>query len=471
VRRVLRWLVVAALAAGVLAGSAVAWQQESDAADARPPGEPVVSLGTPVLSARRLPSVLAAPIAGRRLVADLTALTPFLPADSCLVVEGPDVSFAHRGDAALVPASTQKLLTATAVLETLEEDTRLRTTVVASVDPADGVVRGDLTLVGGGDPLLATADYVSRFERQPQTFTDLDTLAADVQRAGVVRVEGSIVGDESRYDRARYVAGWPARYIDQNVTGPLSALAVNDGFARYPTEQDPSEPLEPASDPAVEAAAVFTRLLEARGIEVAGGPGSGTAPTVGVEVAAVESPPLNDVVGQLLRESDNSTAELLLKEVGRTAGEPTTGGGASVVRELHEDLGPSTVADGSGLSLDDRVSCQLLVDVLRRPGTGERIDDLLAVAGRSGTLLERFVGTPLEGVLRAKTGSLTSVASLAGVVEDGDPPLHFALVVNVPPPGRVPDGVAELQRQVGEALARWPSVPDADALGPLAVEG
>ncbi len=97
------------------------------------------------------------------------------------------------------------------------------------------------------------------------------------------------MGDERRYDRSRYVAGWPQRYIDQDSAGPLSALAVNDGFAAYPTAGDRSIELVAAAQPAVEAAAVLTRLLEARGVDVVGEPGAGAAPDGAVELGAVES--------------------------------------------------------------------------------------------------------------------------------------------------------------------------------------
>ena len=469
-RRLLRWLGPAVLAVGAVAGGVVAWRSEAAAASGS--GEDAAAAGslvTPVLSVRRLPTVVAEPIAARRLAADLRAAVADLPPSTCLAVSGPDLTFGHRADEPMIPASTQKLLTATAALEVLDPDLRFRTTVVAAGEPAGGVVPGDLTLVGGGDPLLATADYASRFRRQPQLLTDLDELAAAVHEAGVRRIEGSVVGDERRYDTTRYVAGWPRRYIDNETIGPMSALAVNDGFARYPTSTDRDVPLEPAAQPAVDAAAVLTRLLEARGVDVVGAPGAGAAPEDGVEVAAIESAPLPEVVGQLLEESDNATAELLLKELGRASGRASTAGGAAVVLDVVEDVGAPVVADGSGLSLDDRVTCQLLVDLLDRPDTGDAIVDRLPRAGESGTLAERFQGTPLEGVLRAKTGTLSTVAGLAGVVEDDDPPLSFALLVNTVAP--VPASVSGLQQRVAEALASWPRVPDVTVLGPQAPEG
>ncbi|MEQ1786753.1 MAG: D-alanyl-D-alanine carboxypeptidase/D-alanyl-D-alanine-endopeptidase, partial [Acidimicrobiales bacterium] len=384
---------------------------------------------------------------------------------------GPDLRYEHAPSTPLVPASTIKLLTATAALETLGADARFRTAVVSAAPAVDGVLSGDLTLVGGGDPLLATADYMARFRRQPQVFTDLDALAAAVQASGVRRIDGSVVGDERRYDASRYVASWPARYVDQDVIGPLSALAVNDGFERYPAAFGDGTPLDAAVDPPSVAAGVFTRLLEARGVDVVGPPRGGEAAAGATELAAIESEPLLEVVAQMLRESDNSTAELLLKELGRTAGSATTAAGATAVTDvaataLDEPQG-LVVADGSGLSTDNRVTCDHLVELLGRPATGGALVDHLAVAGESGTLTERYRGSPLEGILRAKTGSLTSVSALAGVVADADPALTFALVVNVPSPARVPPGVATVEQQIVGALAAWPRTPDLADLGPL----
>lgn len=474
-RRWLRWIPPFVLAAGGLAGGVTAWQVEAAAPRASTSPGPVPRARTPVLSVRRLPTVVAAPIAERRLSGDLAALAATLPPDSCLAVAGPDLRFGHRSDAPVVPASTTKLLTATAALVSLGPDARFRTAVVGATTPVDGTLAGDLTVVGGGDPILASPDYAARFLRQPQVFTDLDVLAADIQAAGVQRITGAVVGDESRYDQARYVPGWPDRYINQNQTGPLSALAVNDGFERYPLRGGGGDPLMPSVDPAANAAAVLTRLLEARGVDVVGEPRAGVAPAGAVEVAALESPPLSDVVAQLLQESDNNTAELLLKELGRAGADPTSAGGAATAQTalgaLGLDLTGSVVADGSGLSLDDRVTCDLLVDVLGRPDTGVVLQDRLAVAGQSGTLTESFVGTPLAGTLRAKTGSLNTVASLAGVVADDDPALIFALVINVPASERLPDSVGDTQQQLGEILLSWPRVPDVSALGPMPQDG
>ncbi|HEX4867308.1 MAG TPA: D-alanyl-D-alanine carboxypeptidase/D-alanyl-D-alanine-endopeptidase [Acidimicrobiales bacterium] len=458
-------LAMAALGCGVAAGV----RETAARADVAPLGGPQAT--TPVLSARRVPTVLAAPIARRRLRADLATWSAGVGGSSCATVVTPDGDTALdlRGDLPVVPASTLKLLTATAALDVLGPDHRFRTTVVGP-PPTGGIVAGDLALVGGGDPLLASPDYVARYERQPQVHTDLDRLAAALVDAGVRRVEGSVVGDESRYDTERAVAGWPARYLDQKQIGPLSALSVNDGFAQYPTVGTWRE-LVPAFDPAADAAAVLTRLLEGRGVDVVGDPRSGRALDGAPELAAVESEPLTEVVRELLQESDNNTAELLVKELGQRAGTPTTAGGvAQVVAALEAngfDLAGVTLEDGSGLSPDDHVTCRLLLAVLSDPETGPILAERLSVAGETGTLAKAFVGTSLEGHLHAKTGSLNAVAALTGRVVDDDGSISFAYVVN-DPDGRVDEpAVVASQAALGQILLSWPQVPSLEALRPL----
>jgi D-alanyl-D-alanine carboxypeptidase/D-alanyl-D-alanine-endopeptidase (penicillin-binding protein 4) len=468
--RLPRWLVPATLLVAGAAGSAgVAVQEAAAARPAQVVGG--AHLATPVLSVRRVPTLVAGPVADRRLRADLEAWAAAAPAASCAVVQTPDgdIALDLRGDMPMRPASTQKLLTASAALLELGADTRFRTTVVGAA-PVSGTVTGDVALVGGGDPVLATADYAARFARQPQTFTDLDSLAAAVAAGGVQHVTGAVLGDASRYDQERSVPGWPARYVDDHEVGPLSGLSVNDGFAAYPTP-GAYRPIVPADDPAAQAAAVFTVLLQAHGVQVDGGSRSGPAPTGTGTLAAIESPPLRTVVAQMLEESDNTTAELLTKELGRAAGQPSTAGGRARITDLLTaaglDLDGATVVDGSGLSLDDRVTCDLLVDALTHPGTGAVVRAGLAVAGRSGTLEKRFLDTPLVGRLRAKTGSLNTVTSLAGVVQDDDGALPFAYIVNVAAPQRV-DGAAVIasQQRLGEILLNWPRTPDLATLGP-----
>ncbi len=416
----------------------------------------------PVLSPRRVPGLLAQPIGTARLTQALQAIADRTPSSACLLVtEGTRVLFEQRADQPLVPASGMKLLTAAAAIDQLGADHRLRTEVVAVGAPSGGVVDGDLWLVGGGDPVLGTVEWSASFLRQPQLTTSFEELADRVVEAGVTEVRGRVVGDESRYDRTRYVPTWPERYMAEHQIGPLSALSVNDGFAEW--EPEPV----PFADPPSGAAGVLTELLRQRGVVVAGEPAAGTAPAAATAVAGIDSPPVGELVGQMLRESDNGTAELLVKELGVRAGSGTTAEGTGVVISSLGAMGLPTdgvrLRDGSGLDPANQVTCRLLHDLLAASDDGP-IDEGLPVAGASGTLTDRFVGTPVSGRLRAKTGSLRGVASLSGFANtQGGFQLTFSSIVNGV--DRFQAGLP-LHDALGSALVRYPDLPSLEEIGP-----
>lgn len=437
-----------------------------------PAAEPVVDRprpSVPLLSVRRDLAPLAEEAAERRLQSRLGEFVAGLPPDTCLSVDTGDVSFDHRADDPQVPASATKILTGVASLVALGADFRYTTTVSTPTPPVDGVVAGDLHLIGGGDPILAQGEYAARY-RRPQQFSDVRLLVDAVAAAGVVRIEGAVVGDESRYDTERYHPAWPPRFITQNQTGPLSALLVNDGFATWPTTG--AGPVEPAPDPAAHAAEVFRLLLEERGITVAGGARSGPAPAGAPVVAEHRSPPLREIVGQMLTESDNATAELLGKELGlQEGGAGTFAAGAAAVRsvlaEAGFDVARTTVVDGSGLASGNTLDCELLMSLLEHPPTADAIREGLAVAGATGTLAERWQGTDLAGRVRAKTGTLNQVTALAGVAAtDGAGDATFALVVNVREPERIQLETIAAQQRLAELLVVHPDTPDLSAFAP-----
>ena len=427
---------------------------------------------TPVLSVRRTPEALLGTRRDASVVAAVESIPPRIPGDGCLVVsEGGRELFAHGPTSPLIPASTQKLLVATAMLDVMGKDDTFRTTAVAASAPVDGVIDGDLVIVGGGDPLLSTDAYIARQADPDKPATRFEDLADALVAAGVTEVRGSVVGDGSRYDDVRGIATWPQRYRDQVVVGPLSGLGVNDGLTSFTETEVPVNPGRPATDPPAHAATVLTELLEERGVEVAGRPVSGPAPDGAVEIAAIESPPLGEVIGQMLRYSDNMTAELLVKEIAVRAGsEGSTSAGLTSLTSSLAAAGISTdgvsLTDGSGLDLGNRATCRVLVQSLDIAGLQSPLIDGLAVAGRSGTLQERMVGTAAESRLRAKTGSLRNVAALAGIVEaDNGRTYTFAYITNVPEGQFVPDVDAELQRELGVALASLPPIePPAEIL-------
>lgn len=463
-------VLVLAAVAGV-AGVGVASAEGDDAASlALGAPSPV----TPVLSARRAPALVAAPIADRRLGAALDELLGRQPGTTCLTVTaGGRPVYEARPDAPLVPASVVKLVTALAALEVLGPDHTFRTTVVATAPPADGVVAGDLWLVGSGDPLLATAAYAARFERQPQLYTPIEPLADAVVAAGVTAVTGRLVGDDTRYDRDRYPDHWPERFVAQDQSGPLSALTVNDAWESFPPNHEAREPDEsPAADPAAHGAAVLRDLLAERGVAVTGAAASGPAPSGAVELAAVESPPLAEIVGELLRESDNQTGELLLKEIALARGRPpTTDEGAAVARQVLDEVGlpaaGAVIEDGSGLGGGNRVTCRLVGALLDRAGFDSAIGRGLAVGGQTGTLAKRFTDPAVAGRVVAKTGTLNQVTALAGFVATAPgATLTFAFIANVAGDARIGAEDFARQEELGAALVRYPEGPALDVLGP-----
>jgi D-alanyl-D-alanine carboxypeptidase/D-alanyl-D-alanine-endopeptidase (penicillin-binding protein 4) len=422
-------------------------------------------LATPVLSARRAPEVLSRTVAQVRLTSDLDAAMTV--GNACLSVEdGEATIYGHAADATLTPASTLKVLTGTAALRRLGPQFRFTTEVRTDRPVVGGVLDGPLWLVGAGDPLLSTQAYADSFRNQPQVFTSLDTLADRIVEAGVHEIRGGIVGDDSRFDAVRYLPSWKPVYITENEIGPVGALVVNDNFAQFRPKRTIATP-----DPAKHGAVVLTDLLRGRGVIVADA-GAGAAPTEATSVASVSSPPLPEVVGEMLRESDNMTAEVLTKELGRRFG---NGGswaeGTRVIRETVGEAGlPAegyAAVDGSGLDVSDKLSCALLMDALDLAGPTGPVADGLAVAGRTGTLALRFKGNPAEGRLRAKTGSLNFVAGLVGFVAAADDrTLEFALLAN-DLPDRTESGRA-LQERVGAVLAQYPQAPPAARLAPVA---
>jgi D-alanyl-D-alanine carboxypeptidase/D-alanyl-D-alanine-endopeptidase (penicillin-binding protein 4) len=445
----------------VLAAALAAWPA------ARPPVTTAAGAATPVLSIRRLPAFVADTVAGTRLRQRLDAAVGTRPR-TCLVVDdqrGPRL-YTRDPDTPIVPASNLKLLTVTAVLERIRDSEQFRTEVRARQAPVAGVVAGDLWLVGAGDPLLALGDFAATagYQRQPRLATPVETLAANLVAAGVRRVEGRIVGDESRYDTQRVVPTWSPTYASDFEVGPMSALTVDDNFAKWEPQH------VPAPAPATNAATVLAQQLQGRGVQV-GGAGEGQAPPGTTVVASVPSKPMAEVVGETLAQSDNLAAELLTKELGRRfGGAGTTAAGVGVVRDTLRSLGfpvdGLVMADGSGLDRSDRANCRVLLQSVERGGPGGALSRGLPVAGGKGTLLHRFGGTPAAGRVRAKTGSLSGVAALTGwVTAQAGRSLAFSLVTNAATSEA--DGQA-LENRVAAALVTFPEAPSVETLAPEA---
>jgi D-alanyl-D-alanine carboxypeptidase/D-alanyl-D-alanine-endopeptidase (penicillin-binding protein 4) len=424
-------VVAVVLAAAGLACLAVAVRSR-DASGGASTGTP---LGTPLWSARRVPTMVGDAAAAQHLQRALDVDVSSVASSCFVVAEGRQPLAARAPDAALIPASTEKLLIAAAALRILGPEFHYETKVVAATPPGSGAVP-KLWLVGAGDSVLATGDYAFYLQGQPVTrgvavTTRMESLADAVVAQGVRSIPGGVVGDDARYDAQRYVPSWPVSYRTDPEIGPLGALTVNGGYTLVGGRR-----LTPVADPALSAAETLTRLLQARGVQVGAAAAHGQPPAGAVTVASVSSPPLRDIVTSDLRASNNMTTELLVKELGvRVSGQGTTTAGVRAVKSALQGLGIPTsglsLVDGSGLDRGNRVSCRTLarvLDLAAQPGF-RTILDALPVAGEQGTLAVRLKGTPLEGKLRAKTGTLTGVGGLAGVLDVGRP-LRFALLLN-----------------------------------------
>jgi D-alanyl-D-alanine carboxypeptidase/D-alanyl-D-alanine-endopeptidase (penicillin-binding protein 4) len=319
-----------------------------------------------------------------------------------------------------VPASTTKLLTGYAALATIDPDTRFVTKVVRS---GDGIV-----LVGGGDPYLATKPPRKGADRVFQA--DLTTLArrtaAALKKTGTTTV--TLGYDASLFKGPGASPGWEASYVPANIVTPISALWVDQGVTGGIRDRDPS----------ADAARTFAELLSKRGITVSGDPGT-AVPAAGAQVVGqVRSATLAQIVETLVRVSDNEAAEVVLRQVAIAAGRPADfEGGTAAVRAALDSAGISTkglvLKDGSGLSRRNRITPVTLVEVLRQslaaPRTSELVADL-PVSGFTGTLVDRFADlTTARGTVRAKTGTLSGIHSLAGYATDVEGrPVLFALM-------------------------------------------
>lgn len=360
--------------------------------------------------------------------------------------------WSHDPGRALVPGSTAKLLTASAVLLALDHQARLHTTVLAGTAP------GAVVLVGGGDPTLSALPAGE--ESVYPGAARLDDLAAQVRGASSEPVT-SVVVDVDRYAGAGLAPGWLPSDVPGGFVAPIVPLMLDGGRAD-PTAQDGTRTTTPAQDAGRELA----RRLGTPNAPVRIGSAVPGARVLG----SVASPPVSELVATALRVSDNVLAEALAREVARATGaEPSFAGAAAALTQVLRghgfDVSDVSLVDGSGLSTEDRLPARLLgALVVAAAGPADArgaalrpLLDGLPVAGGTGTLGDRF---PAEGeasagrgFVRAKTGTLTTVSSLAGVVLDVDGRLLvFALVENgVDPATARPrlDGVAAALRGCG----------------------
>ena len=430
------------------------------------------------------------------------------------------VLFEENAHKLLRPASNMKLYTVAAALDRLSPDFRFTTSVYAAARPdRAGVVHGDLTIYGRGDPSIAArfnnGDYLKA----------IDDLASRVSATGVKRVEGDLIGDETYFTGPQYGSGWEWEDLQWYYGAEVSALTVNDNAldlfvkpglevgAQVVVTTGPPDPLikiinraitapkgtkrdltvhrglaadlveisgsVPLDDKGYEGgvgishpALLFVYLLRSslarRGVTITGRSRTVAASAMGgisvdpvqfyakladvksappFEIASMQSPTLSVVAAQTLKPSQNLYTELILRTLGKAvppastpANAPRTSedAGLEVVRTFLKEAGltPSALvlSDGSGLSRNDMVTAEAslqLLTYMSHHRYASVFREALPIAGVDGTLRNRLKGTVAENNVRAKTGSLSSAASLSGYVTSAaGENLVFSIMVN-----------------------------------------
>lgn len=424
----------------------------------------------------------------------------------------------------LRPASNMKLYTVAAALDRLSPEYRYSTSVYAQNPPdAEGVVRGDLTIYGRGDPSIA-----ARFNNGDY-FKGINDLAAQIVAAGVKRVEGDLIGDETFFTGPQYGSGWTWEDLQWSYGAEVSALSVNDnaldlfvrpgprvgapaqittgppdplltivnrvttsakgsrrelamhrGLGRDVIEISGSVPIDDRgyagaiaiSHPALLFVYLLRSALAQRGVKIAGRSRTVPPPAIStgfpgrfdspqpagqlapIEIASLQSQPFSAIAAETLKPSQNLYTELILRTLGKlfppaandlTSQPPRTSeeAGLEVVKAFLTEAGVQTadlsLNDGSGLSRNDMVTPNATIQLLLHMGRhrfAKAFRDALPIAGIDGTLRNRFRGTLAANNVRAKTGTLSSAASLSGYLKSAaGEDLVFSIIVNNYPRG------------------------------------
>jgi len=416
--------------------------------------------------------------------------------------ESGETLYEQNADRYFVPASNMKLFTSALALAKLGPEFRFHTTLeTRGTISSDGVLNGDLTLVGRGDPNLSNRKFPYELKEEfdgPQEKA-LVELADALAAKGVKEISGDVVGDDSYFPRERYPSGWEIGDIVWEYGAAISAIVVDDNTVALtltPGEQ-PGNPVQAAlspatpdfivendvttssadvksdltltrepganfvvvkgtlpakstprklilavQEPALHAAAFLKRMLEERGVKVAGvarAQHASAEPGDPVVLAEHVSVPLGDAVKLINKISQNLHTEMLLRTVARQSGSwVTTDDLMKVPADFYALAGiaPSDVVqtDASGLSRHDLVTPRAIVTLLeyaQKQPWFEPYYASLPVAGQDGTLEDRMKNTPAAGRIHAKTGSVEHVRTLSGFAETpGGRRLIFSFLSN-----------------------------------------
>ncbi len=360
------------------------------------PSLPATASSTTVKPSKTIPTTTvfrSATTAGELRAQVDAALTPIAGLSALITVEGIGTVSERDADVGKIPASTQKIYAGAASLLQIGPEATFLTEIRSSATPTNGLLVGDLVVRAGGDPSLSASG--------------LSDLAVQVAKTGLKSVSGGLVVDETRYDTLRINPGWKTRFTPGEV-GVLSAFSVDGNHRGSST-----------LDPALANLVTLRAALKANGVVVVGGERTGTLGNGGPVLASRTSAPLKDLVAYALKKSDNTYAELLMKEIGARSGNGSTAGGIGAVRSQFDRFGIASpvMVDGSGLSSLNRSTARQQVQWLskiRVSPAGAAFRAALPIGCVDGTMKSRFCGTTAATKVVAKTGTLDFITALAG---------------------------------------------------------
>ncbi len=458
VRRIVMPVLLLAVAFAALFGSNYLDDQlhenlgEVASDDSVPPG-----VGTPLVSTRRLTPLLAPSLTEPDFFDTLDDMMSIAPSSACVHVtldgRTPPL-YESNASIQVMPSEAFLLLTLATAHKELGPDHTFSTSVLSVVPMEDGVVNGDIYLVGGGDPLLLTPEFIATLgQGNNRLHTPVEDLAQQLVDDGLALVTGAVVGDATRYDDLLYVGTWPESLVASRNIGTLLALQFDDGWVQFPqpetvveNEEAVEETAEEttgyqaAEDPPFYAAALFDDMLEARDVVIRRSPRSEAVPEE-EEVyilATIESSPLSEHYQQILDNRDIETTELLLKEIGQvTSGTGSTRAGSRAVETVLAGIGVDIDEfqllqfDGSGLDPANVVTCPVFTALLDSEEFSPLLHELLPTAAEDASLQSRFAGVENSERIRALSGGSSNATAMVGYIDIGrGQEMTFAFIAN-----------------------------------------
>jgi D-alanyl-D-alanine carboxypeptidase/D-alanyl-D-alanine-endopeptidase (penicillin-binding protein 4) len=401
----------------------------------------------------------------RHEIDSLTSQPVFRNAQWGVLIVNPrtgDTLYSKNAGKLFMPASNLKIITGAAALTLLGPDYRYRTTFLSDGEVRDSLLDGDLIVIGRGDPTVS--------DRMRGTATTVMDALADSLRAHRIRqITGSIARVGNAFPDSIYGYGWEWDDLGEYYGAGVDELIFNEGMAPTKLRPPPDTARDslysgPAKNPAKAYLDALRDGLARKGIRVDGVVVDSILPTPFKmdTLFVLFSPPLRDILPALMKPSQNQIAEILLRTIGLERGGLGTADSARKIvgrQLLAWGVQPDgfVIRDGSGLSDQDLLTPETIVRVLdriQRDTAFATFYNSMPIAGVNGTLDTRMKGTPAEGNVRAKTGTLAKAHTLSGYVTtaDGERLIFSVLANNTTTPGSVVTGVAD---RVAAALAAY----------------